>query len=106
MPRSIKGELKVPSTSATNPLETLLATIKTADGVFAVGDDQRIVHWGPTAEQILGHPTDAVMDHPCHDIIGGRDARNFRFCRRNCPIMRNARKGRPTWDQGLCVLAL
>lgn len=91
--------------SAPGLLEHLLSRIKTADGVFAVGEDQRIVHWGPTAEYILGHPAEAVMDHPCQDIIGGRDARNLRFCRRNCPIMRNARKGRPMRDYDLLVQA-
>ncbi|MBI4496674.1 MAG: PAS domain-containing protein [Chloroflexi bacterium] len=90
-------------TSGSDTLEHLLATIKTADGVFAVGDDQRIVHWGPTAEHMLGHPAEAALNLPCEEVIGGRDTRNVRFCRRNCPIVRNARKGRATPDYDILV---
>jgi PAS domain S-box-containing protein len=76
----------------------MLADFKTADGMFCVDSSQRIVHWGPSAQQLLGHTAEEVLGKPCHEVLGGRDSQNYRFCRRNCPIVTNARRGRPTAD--------
>lgn len=91
------------TTGSADLVEQVLSTARTADGVFAVGPDQRITHWGPTAERILGRQAAAVLHHTCQDVIGGRDARNAQFCRRNCPIIRNASKGRPTPNYDILV---
>ncbi len=81
-----------------NDLKELLGGLQSADGVFCVDRSQRIIHWSPSAEQILGHSAGEVLGQPCHKVLGGRDSQNYRFCRRNCPIMTNARRGRPTTD--------
>ncbi|MBM2826461.1 MAG: domain S-box protein [Dehalococcoidia bacterium] len=73
-----------------------LEGVRTLDGLFAVDMGQRITYWSPSAEEILGYSSEEAVGRPCHEIIGGRDARNYRFCRRNCPIMVNARRGQPT----------
>jgi PAS domain S-box-containing protein len=75
-----------------------VSTIKTAEGFFAVDCDQRIVHWNEAAEQMLGHAAADVLGRPCHEVFAGRDAQNFRFCRPNCPVTQNARRGRGTLD--------
>ncbi len=79
-------------------VEELLSGLHSADGVFCVDRSQRIIHWSPSAEQILGHTAQEVLGQPCYEVLGGRDSQNYRFCRRNCPIVANARRGRLTTD--------
>lgn len=74
------------------------AGLKTAEGFFAVDCDQRIIHWNESAEQMLGRPADEVLGEHCHEVFAGRDSQNFRFCRQNCPVTQNARRGRATAD--------
>ncbi len=76
----------------------LLADLKTADGMFCVDSNQRIIAWSESAEQVLGHVSSEVLGRPCYEVIGGRDSQSYRFCRRNCPTMINARRGRTTSD--------
>jgi len=72
--------------------------LKTAEGFFAVDCDQRIIHWNESAEQMLGRPAGEVLGKHCHEVFAGRDSQNFRFCRQNCPVTQNARRGRATAD--------
>ena len=72
--------------------------LKTAEGFFAVDCDQNIIHWNESAEQMLGRKAEDVLGKPCHEVFAGRDAQNFRFCRVNCPVTQNARRGRTTTD--------
>ncbi len=82
------------------------AGLVTADGIFAVDNRQQIVFWGPTAERLTGWGADEVLGRPCYEVLAGRDTRNHRFCRRNCPVVVNARRGRPTPDYDvLCPTA-
>ncbi len=79
--------------------------LTTHDGVFAVDLQQRIVYWSPSAQRLLGYQPKDVLGRFCNEMVGGRDGRNFRFCRRNCPVMVNARRGRPTPDYDImCTL--
>lgn len=68
----------------------------THDGLFSVDARQRIVHWSESAQRILGIRGEDVVGKPCYEVIGGRDNRNYRFCRPNCPVFQNARRGRAT----------
>ncbi|MBI2171978.1 MAG: PAS domain-containing protein [Chloroflexi bacterium] len=68
----------------------------THDGLFSVDARQRIVHWSDSAQRILGMRGEDVVGKFCYDVVGGRDDRNYRFCRRNCPVLLNARRGRAT----------
>ena len=79
----------------------LLSGLQSADGIYCVDRSQRIVHWSESAEQILGHAAEEMLGRPCYEVVGGRDSQNYRFCRRNCPIVENARRGRPTSDYDL-----
>ncbi|MBI4200251.1 MAG: PAS domain-containing protein [Chloroflexi bacterium] len=77
----------------------------THDGVFAVDGQQRIVYWSPSAQRIMGYRPEEVTGKLCYELVQGRDPANYGFCRRNCPVMMNARRGRPTPDYDiLCVL--
>jgi len=78
-----------------------LRDVVTHDGVFAVDAQQRIVHWNSSAERILGLRAEDVLGKACYELIGGKDSRNYRFCRRNCPVMVNAKRGRSTPDHDI-----
>ena len=45
----------------------------TADGVFAVGEDQRIIHWNAGAEKILGYSAKEMLGRFCFDLMKGVD---------------------------------
>jgi len=77
----------------------------TNDGAFAVNPHQRITYWGASAERLLGHAAKDVVGKPCYEILGGKDADNYRVCRPDCPVMANARRGRPTSDYDLLCTA-
>ncbi len=79
-------------------VQELLGGLQSADGIFCVDHNQRIIHWSPSAERIMGHPAHEVLGRFCYDVLGSRDSQNYRFCRRNCPIIANARRGRMTSD--------
>lgn len=86
--------------------EEVWQDLVTHDGVFAVDSRQHITYWSKSAERILGYRAADVVGRFCHDVVAGRDSRNRRFCRRNCPVMANARRGRGTPDYDvLCALS-
>ena len=75
-----------------NPLDVYA---RTADGLYAVDTRQRIVFWGPSAQQMLGWRPDEVVGQHCYDVISGGDYEGQRFCRRNCPTITSAKRGKP-----------
>lgn len=77
--------------------------LKTAEGLFAVDGDQRIVHWNDTAERLLGMRAADVVGRACHEVFAGRDAEGFPFCRANCAVTQKARRGRATEDYDVIV---
>lgn len=77
----------------------------THDGLCVVDSHQRITYWSSNAERILGRKAEEVLGKPCHEVVSGMAPQNYRFCRRNCPVMAKARRGRPTPDYDiLCTL--
>ncbi len=92
------GISALPRESREDDYENRLSPLTSADGVFTVDADQRIVHWSESAQRILGLTAAETEGRPCHEVLGGRDSLNYRFCRRNCPVMANARRGRTTPD--------
>ncbi len=86
--------------------DSFFGSLMTADGLFAVDLRQRVVFWGPTAERLTGRRAAEALGQPCYEVVAGRDTRNHRFCRRNCPVIMNARRGRPIPDYDvLCPAA-
>ena len=77
----------------------------TADGVFAVDEDQRIIHWNAGAERILGYSSQDVLGLFCYDVIKGFDGSSRQVCYLGCPVIDCARSGFPTPGQDVKVKA-
>src|SRR3990172_458420 len=73
-------------------LETLASA--SADGVYAVDDEQRIVYWSRAAEVLSGRSAADVCGRRCFDVMLGDDEEGNTFCRNNCPTISAARRGR------------
>ncbi len=73
---------------------------RSADGVFAVDAEQRIVFWSAVTEELLGCPATEVLGRYCYEVILGNDYEGHAFCRRECPAIEAARQGRgvPNYD--------
>jgi len=80
-------------TEKTDVEEILAYFSRTAEGVWAVDDEQRIVLWNAAAERLLGYPADQVAGQICHELLSGQDPRGQPVCRSDCPIMDRARRG-------------
>ncbi|MBI2887961.1 MAG: PAS domain-containing protein [Chloroflexi bacterium] len=83
--------------------DSVLANMKSADGLFVVGYDQRVTHWSNSAQEILGFGPEDTLGMPCYEVVGGREENYRRFCRRNCPIASEAQRGRSTANYDLRV---
>lgn len=75
-------------------VEALLKA-RTADAVFVVDPEYRIVHWDVRAEILTDILAEEVIGKPCYETVSGRCADGSPFCSRECPIMRLARAGQP-----------
>jgi len=75
--------------------EFLDALCNSADGVFIVDANKRILRWNKGAEKILGHPEDTVLNHECFQVISGRSREDQPLCGQNCRIHASALKGIP-----------
>jgi len=91
-----------PTCQESLPVEQFLETLgrSSADGVYAVDDEQRIVYWSPAAEALMGRAAADVCGRRCFDVMVGDDEEGNAFCRSNCPTIMAARRGRslPSYD--------
>lgn len=69
----------------------LLAT--TADGVYVVNTEHRIIYWNQAAQNLLGYEPEEVLGRYCYEVIAGRDRGGNLVCHGNCMEMAAARKG-------------
>lgn len=69
------------------------ALARAGDGVFAVGQDGKIVVWNRAAEKILGYTAREAMGRPCCEIFVGRDDKGNRLCHAGCHVMTLVRIG-------------
>ncbi len=76
----------------------ILVGLDSADGMFAVDDEQSILSWNPAAEQITGRSADDVVGKKCNESLAVCRAQTQASCRRDCRVMANARRGRTTRD--------
>ena len=74
----------------------------TADGVHVVDGEQRIIFWNPAAAKLLGFRPEEVLGRYCYDVIAGGDYEGHPFCRRNCPTIVAARRGRGVQNYDVC----
>ncbi len=69
-------------------MKDILALIsKTADGVFAVDREQRIVFWNDAAAALLGLSAQEALGRFCYEVIGGRDESGQLVCHAQCSIL-------------------
>jgi PAS domain S-box-containing protein len=72
-------------------MDELLAVLaQTADGVYAIDQDQRIVFWNAAAERLLGYPADDIMGRPCYEIFHGEPRPGCLQCQADCPVIHAA----------------
>lgn len=64
-----------------------------AEALFAVNEQQRIVAWNSEAARIFGYPASAAVGSSCFKVVGGEDETGARFCRLGCPVIRAASGG-------------
>jgi PAS domain S-box-containing protein len=74
----------------TNDILHILAN--TADGVFAVSTDHKIVFWNKPAQKILGYSAKEVLGKYCNEIIAGTDSKGNPVCSRSCNVMKAIKK--------------
>jgi PAS domain S-box-containing protein len=67
--------------------EVLEVLARTADGVYAVDQNQRIVFWNTAAEHILGYQAAEVIGRSCHEIFRGVPRPGCVQCDSNCPVL-------------------
>ena len=67
----------------------------TADGVFIVDAEKRILRWNKGAEEILGYAEADVLNHECYQVISGKLRQDRALCSQNCKIHSNALNGTP-----------
>ncbi len=85
------------------PREELLRIFQlTADGVHVVDAEQRIIFWNRAAEKLLGFGAEEVLGRYCYDVIAGGDYQGHPFCRRGCPTIQAAKRGRSVPNYDVC----
>ena len=75
----------------------------TADGVFIVDANKRILRWNTGAEQILGLLEADVLNHECYRVMSGRAQSDRTLCSQNCKIHSSALKGVPQKNYDMLV---
>ena len=73
--------------------EYLDTLCNTADGVFIVDANQRIVRWNKGAERILKHTEAEVLNQNCYHVIAGRAHPDKLWCHSNCKVQSCVEKG-------------
>lgn len=64
-----------------------------ADGMFGVDDQDRIIVWNRAAEQILGYRAEDVIGRPCYEVVQGRDDDGSMLCHEECDVLSCVRRG-------------
>jgi PAS domain S-box-containing protein len=73
-------------------MEMLSAFEHSADGVYAVDADDRIVFWNSSAERMLGYTPEEAIGRPCYELLAGEGAGEG-ICSPHCSVMRCAIRG-------------
>jgi PAS domain S-box-containing protein len=71
--------------------EILTHFARTAEGVWAVDAQQRIVLWNTAAEERLGYSADQALGQVCHELLSGRNPIGERICQDDCSVLACAR---------------
>ncbi len=77
-------------------MEEILKMLRqTADGVYTVDDQQRIICWNKPAENLLGYTAEEVNGRFCYEVIAGRDAEGNLICQPDCAPLAASTRGEP-----------
>ncbi len=69
-------------------MDDVLAVLsRTADGVYALNQEQRIIFWNSAAERILGYRAEEVLGRACHDLFEGEPRPGCMECEAHCPVL-------------------
>ena len=58
---------------------------------FAIDGAQRIIAWNGPCETLTGLSSRKVLGKHCFEVLAGRDSNGNLYCRRDCPVARQAR---------------
>jgi DNA-binding CsgD family transcriptional regulator len=64
-----------------------------AEALFAVDANQRIIAWNSEAARVFGYTAATALGARCFHLVGARDEMGRRFCRLACPVIRAASAG-------------
>ncbi len=64
-----------------------------AEALFAVDGDQRIVAWNRQATAVFGYDLESALGAHCYQLLGCCDVGGNRFCRAGCAVISNATDG-------------
>lgn len=76
----------------------------TADGVFIVDEDKRILKWNKGMERILGQAEAEVLNWECFRVVSGRCETDKLLCNQDCRIHSNAFNGTPQENFDIQIL--
>lgn len=65
-----------------------------AEALFAVDADQRIVAWNAEAMNVFGYDVATALGAHCYELVGASDRLGHKFCREDCPVIQAATKGK------------
>jgi PAS domain S-box-containing protein len=73
-----------------------LNRIAASDAMFVTDERQRVRAWSDAATRVLGYEASEVLGLYCYEVLTGRRPDGHPVCGFNCPVTRNARRGRGT----------
>ena len=73
--------------------EMLKLFSRTADGVFAIDAEDRVILWNRSAEEMLGYSSREMLGRLCYEVFPGKDPAGNLFCYKGCSVMTMASRG-------------
>jgi PAS domain S-box-containing protein len=83
--------------------DILQSLLSAADGVFVIDGEQRIIHWNPAAQQLLGYARDEVIGRDCWEILDADDGGVAAGASGNRRATAAALAGTPVANYDTCV---
>ena len=73
-----------------------LNRVAASEAMFITDEHQRVRAWSEGARRVLGYEASEVVGLYCYEVVTGRRPDGHPVCGRDCPVTRNARRGRGT----------
>ena len=78
------------------------ALAEAADGAFVINNDQQILYWNRSAQELLGYAPDEAVGRSCYEVLEGRDSQGQACCHR-CSVIHTAISGSPVTNYDTCA---